>query len=511
MLFRKTVSLCLMGAIILSNTGCYQGVTDLDALRIENLERDLSLIYQDVDLPYEVLTLDEIIDIGLTRNLDLLVKELEYEYRKETASQSRLKMLPALTATGELSGRTENTGSFSQSLVPGVPPAPASISSTQHTETWNVNLIWNILDFGLSYYRARQDANRALATKLEYERLRQNLVLNIVTQYWKAVTSKRAITKSVSVISDAEKQQGNIQKQMTAKVISEIQGLRSQNQLLNIEIQLQVYQKEYHSARYQLMQLMGLPPCVNFEVADVEQFPTDVQLGEMCEMEDIALFNRPELYAADLDEKIMADEARLEMIQLLPNAELFGGPYHDTNKFLIHHNWQAAGVRASWNLLSLPQHIKGMRAGEARRDMSRESRIALSVGVLTQVYLSKLVYDDNLEQYLLAYELADVNYRMLGAAENERKQGKLHDADILHYRAEALLSEINAMKAYVDLQSALEQLNNAMGMPLYFRNTYVPAVLHCHEIYGERPYFIEEPIPEPFEETPWVTPIGTQR
>ena len=87
-------------------------------------------------------------------------------------------------------GRDKNTASFSESLIPGVPPAPLSISSETHIELANLEFTWNILDFGVAYYRARQELNGTLMEEMQYNRIRQNLILEVTKQYWKAALAK---------------------------------------------------------------------------------------------------------------------------------------------------------------------------------------------------------------------------------------------------------------------------------------------------------------------------------
>lgn len=443
---------------------------DVTQVREENLASDLYGVYCRAEVPDHCVTLDEILCIALDRNLDLLVKQWEYAVQYEVATRETLKMIPGLIFSGEHSYRNRNTASSSESLVSGVPPAPLSISSVQNVARWDVTGIWNLLDFGVSYYRSRQEVDRALMKCLEYERLRQNLVSDVVRNYWKAIAAKYAIDQSITVIERSIQQRGLLQSEMDKKIITSIQGLRNQNQLLNIQIQLQAYQREYHAAIAELTQRMGLPPCTTICLAEVCEFPTELDLCDICELEMTALRNRPELYSGDTEEMIWVNEVYAEILQMLPGLSLFYGTYYDNNRFLLFNNWLYMGARASWNLFSIPQHWVASEVAVERQGLTQASRMALSVAIVTQVRLAYLVYFDNRDQYLLAKELEVVNRKMLNAANDERKQGKLNEADILRYEAEALFSGINARKAYADMQDSLEKLNNALGMPRYFQN-----------------------------------------
>lgn len=440
--------------------------------RQRNSQMDQDWLYSNIDLPNRPLTLDDLVEIAMQRNLNLLVKDQEYQIQQEVASRARFRMLPSIKFNFEESGRNENTASFSQSLQPGVPPAPLSISSDQHIQRWDMNLVFNLLDFGLSYFRHRQECDRTMIAQLEYQRLKQNVVVDVTRQFWKGVAAKMAMQQSTGLIDKSELQQNNLRRQMESKVISEIQGLRNENQLINIHAQLQGYEKDYHSSIYELAILMGMPPSVDFELAGVTELETNAVIGNLEELEQFALLNRPELFSADLDYKIRTDEVRAAILQMFPGVELFGGPYHDSNSFLLFNNWLAAGVRATWNLLDAPGFAQEKIIGDSRKILARKNRLQLSIGIMSQVHLAYHVYQDNLQSYMLAKDLESVNRRLLLAAQNEQKQGKLHEADIIKYEAELLFSAINTLKSYGEMENALEQLNNSLGMPLYFRNSF---------------------------------------
>ena len=165
----------------------------LNARREANALRDLSILLDNSELPCEKLTLADVIEIALKKNVDLQVKAFEYAVQYEASTGECLKMLPNLIANGEWYYRNRNTGSFSESLLAGVPPAPPSISSEQHEARTDLTISWNLLDFGLAYFRSRQERNKAYVLQLEYERLRQNLIVDITRQYWKAIAARKAM------------------------------------------------------------------------------------------------------------------------------------------------------------------------------------------------------------------------------------------------------------------------------------------------------------------------------
>ena len=445
---------------------------DWDCRRAQFIVADVDRIYSDIELPNRPLTFDDVIAVAMQRNMSLEVKKQEYRIQQEAITRERYRMLPQVRGSFEFSGRTENTASFSQSLIPGVPPAPLSISSEQHTARWEASAVFNLLDFGLSYYRYQQEENKLLIAQLEYEKLQQNLIVDIMRQYWKTIIAEHAVKRSKVVVEKTLEQQATIERQMNERLISEIQGLRNQNILLTILQQLLAYEKEYHNAKTELSLLMGLPPDIEYELAAIDQYNITAIIDEIEELETMALNRRPELRNADVEQEIRSSEVRTALMQLLPGVELFGGPSHDSNSFLLHNNWLSAGLRAIWNLLDAPGIMQEKRVAQERLELAKRNRLALSIGVISQVYLAYIVYQDNMEAYILSKEIETVNRRMFNAAQSEHRQGKIHEADILRYQADALFTEVAALKAYGELQNSLEHLNNAMGCPLHYQNAY---------------------------------------
>lgn len=467
------------GILLLLLSGCVCRIGDIQQLRRQNLQSEYHCFYPECEDCIKELSLDEVISIAHNRNLDLLVKERELAIQKATELRDVLRLLPSLTYDGELSRRSNNTGSSSQSLLPGVPPAPPSISSEQHTARHELVFTWNLLDFGISYYRARQEANRTLMFALEYQKVEQDLILDIVKQYWKAVVSRHGMRKAEEILAKAQESKELFTKQIEAKILSKLDGLTTKNLLIDIEIQLNNYKRAYYDAKIALALHMDLHPSANFDVKEIDEFPILEDLADPCQLEEIALTHRPELYVRDVDEKIALDEVRASLLESLPGISLFTGSYYNDNKFLIHNFWQKTGIEAARNLLSLPFNYRNSIVAKGKKMHVRQQRIAVSVGVISQVHLAHLMYQDNLRNYNLYKELYGVKEELFDVAKNLYEEGEYHIVEALHYRSDALLAEIQSLRAYGELQISLEHLNNSLGVPRYFRSDVGGGLLSC--------------------------------
>jgi hypothetical protein len=245
-----------------------------------------------------------------------------------------------------------------------------------------------------------------------------------------------------------------------------MQGLVNENRLIDLQIKLFAFENEFKSAITELSALMGLPPgnCLELATGEFE----DIDIGDLCinEFEKMALRYRPELYAQEMQYTIDAEEVKASMIEMLPNARLFASIWHDDDMFIYVNDWFKFGTTLSWNLLQLPAKWANSDSLDTRSQISWETRLSMSMGVLTQVHLSYINIQESKVQYSLAKDLYKVKHRQLEVANVLERSGELSIDDVLVFEVESLFARVNAIKAFSNLQIALEQLGNSVGRPM---------------------------------------------
>ena len=328
---------------------------------------------------------------------------------------------------------------------------------------------------------ACQEQEKAISQYMQYIRIKQNLIVEVYKSYWKAITARKAADDSRAVLELAATLQEAYQRQIDDRIISQVQGLRVEDQIVAIQLKLYNFDLLYDTARAELAALMGMPADVCFDLAPADFSPIP-DIDDVCELEEAALMNRPELYAADMDVNISCDDVKAAMIQILPSPQLFDGYHRNIDRFLLHHNWTYVGIIAAYNLLSLPQHIYDVRSTQMELEKSKEARLALSVGILAQVHLSYLKYLDASRSYKLHQSQFDVRDRLLVATKGTFENGEFNIADLLTAESEALTGEIDALQAYGDLRLAVEQINNTIGLPLYYNSDVPPMLVDPEEL-----------------------------
>ncbi|MBA3958038.1 MAG: TolC family protein [Parachlamydiaceae bacterium] len=447
--------------------GCsHKEIPSLVQTRDDHAICDLDYIYSTIDIPCEPLTLKGIIDIAWRHNWDVLAKELEWAVQREVTTREMLRMLPSFTFNGEWSHRNKRTASRTQ-LIPSGIRTPPSIGSEQRVRAWDATLSFKVIDFALAYYQSQESSWRALGLYMQYARLKQNMILEIYKSYWKAMSARWGAKKSQEILALIAEYREKFDREMDARYISRVPGLRIEDQMLNFQVQLYSFEFTYQNAKAELAALMGIPADVQFELAEVEMdaFP---ELEPIEELEQIALRSRPELYNSDFEENISTEQVRQAVIRTFPSTEIFKSYRTNLDRFLVHHHWIVTGLRVAWDLLSVPQHIFDIKAAQLGRDRAYVARLALSVGVMTQVNIAYFDYLNISEQYKIREDIYNVRTRLADASWMEFYRGEFNMVDVILSRASAIQGGVDAISAYGQKQIALEQVNNSIGQPLRF-------------------------------------------
>ena len=242
-----------------------------------------------------------------------------------------------------------------------------------------------MLDFGVSYFRAKQQADQYLIAEERRRRVIQNILQDTRASYWRAVGAQR-LARDAEVLGERAKSALERSREAEAQgLLPPRDALNYQRMLLDAVALLASRRQELEFAKRELAALMNVTPGTDFTVVEgVEPALMPVPFN-IAELEEVALSNRPELREEDFRMRITADEARRQLVTLLPGISFTAGAQYDSNKYLYNNNWIESGVRVSFNLmkaLSYPA-MKDVQEAQKRNDQAR--RLALSMAILTQV------------------------------------------------------------------------------------------------------------------------------
>jgi outer membrane protein TolC len=412
------------------------------------------------------ITLEDAIARALKYNLDNRLKLMEEALSVRQLNMANFNLLPKLTANAGYSMRDNEAGSSSMDLTNGNRLPLSSTSQDKSHTTTDLTLSWNILDFGVSYFQAKQQADQGLVLQERRRKVVQTMIQQVRQTYWQAVGAQLLENKVNTVISSAEQALTNSRTIETERLRSPLESLNYQRQMLDMLRQLESIRDELTQAKLRLASLMNLPPNADYTVVIPTQLDVPTVTAELGKMEELALLNRPELMEASYNERISVLETRKAIARLFPGVEFSAGVNTDSNSFLVNNQWNAAGVRVGWNLLNLLNmgNIRGM--AKAQLDVSRNQRLALNMAVLTQVHVAYRDYLGRKHQYERNADMFDVDQRILMHTRNAANSTTDSRLQEIRAGASALMSELRQYQSYGALQSSYGQILATMGVDL---------------------------------------------
>ena len=229
--------------------------------------------------------------------------------------------------------------------------------------------------------------------------------------------------------------------------------------------QLQDLRAQLVLAKTELAALMNLPLDRPFTLADPARdgfaVPTiAVQPGQL---EELALSYRPELREESYQRRISADETRKAIARMLPGIELDAGFRYDSNSFLLNNDWYEASLQITWNLMNLLSGPSSVRFAEAQEELVETRRQALSMAVLTQLYVAWIGYRDALARYETAADLLALDTEILTQRQREAQTGRTGSLPVIQAELDQLVATLRRDLAYADVQNAAGNVFLAVG------------------------------------------------
>ncbi|SOD90760.1 TolC family protein [Caenispirillum bisanense] len=467
---------------VLALTACVSPEPYTEAENQARAEADLAAMFQDQDPVTAPISLEEAVARALKFNLDRRLKLMEEAVSRRELDVAEMSLLPNLAASAGYFGRSNYDASVNKTLTgPNAGQTGNTYTTSDEKAFGTANLVvsWNVLDFGISYIRARQQADQALIVSERRRQVVQNVVQDVRAAYWRAAAADRILKRLDALLPDVQRAVADAEAAVTQRIGPQLDALEYQRSMLEAERQLKALRSQMQQARTELATLMNLRPGTPFDIA-AAQAPTPDEVptlpADLDTLELAALANRSETRGEAYQLRINENESWVAMLRMLPGLELTSSLDYSANKFLLNDTWASGGVELTWNLLNLFAGPRAIKLAESQELLSQVRRHALSMAVLSQVNVANLAYKSAVEDYQLASRLADVELRIaqqLEAGGLAQQQGL---RAVVRGRIGAALAELRRDMAYADMQAAWGRMFATVGAdPL-------PAALAEHSV-----------------------------
>ncbi len=478
-------------AVAISGCSITPNIVSSDQLVVTAAE-DMELLSRDQAVEGAV-TLNEAIARAVLNNREKKLKALEAALAQGQIELVQHEMLPSMTASAGYSKSSEYSASASVNFTDGNPdPLGAnpsySVSQDKERNSHDVTFSWSVLDFGLSYVRAKQHADRYMITKERERKVAHNITQDVRAAYWRAVSAERLLTKINPLIEQAGQALKDSREVENQLLRAPMEALYYQRDLLDILRALQSLRQDLMSSKAELAGLMGLKPGSVFALSDVANpnFTVPELAVDLKQMEELALAQRPELVETHYQKRISVADTRAAMLSMLPNLNLTAGVYQDSNDYLLNQDWTSMGAQIGWNLFDVFKVGAERRMAKTREALVEEQRLAASMAVLTQVHLSRIRYEQARKSFALAGEYLGVAERIGEQTRNSAQSQRASSLDLIRESLNTVLAELRRDVAYADLQNSYGRVYVTMGMDLLPENYNEVSLNDLSEQIGQR-------------------------
>lgn len=423
--------------------------------------------------PARAIGLHEAMARALKYNLDFRVEQMQQALRVAELDLSHWSLLPEVVANSGYAARNNYSASSSREVLPGDVLAPTtqlrnSTSQEKHIRSADIGFSWNVLDFGLSYIRARQAADKVLIAEEMKRKVIQRVIEDVRTAYWRAVSAERLMRRLSGLEHRTERALGDARQLYDTRQTSPITALTYERELVEIKRTIKELERDLKVAKSQLGALMNLKPETPFAlvVPPRSSRAPGLTMG-LHEMIDVALRFRSELREVAYRRRINDHEADAALLELLPGFELYANANQNSNDFLLHNSWHNWGFKAAWNLLKVFQYPARRGVVELQDATLHERELAVTMAVMTQVHVSRIRYLHMREELATSDEYLDVQRRLLKQMRVEAQADRISEQTLIREEMNTLVAEVKHDIAFAAVQTAYANLFASMGLDPY--------------------------------------------
>lgn len=432
--------------------GCALKPQPLDSAQSSQFVADIrTALAADTDAVHQPLDLYAAMARAIRHNQELKVEEMNRLLGEAQNGLQSAEMLPRLVASAQ-AGRRSNINS------------EAGYSKGNLQRTGDLTFSWNILDLGVSYYRALQASDRALIAAEQYRKAAHQIMEETRAAFWRALALQRLDAALGAQAGGFSTALGNTTRLVESGLADPIEALGAQRELLLIQRDIDLQRRALVGAEEQLRALINYPPGVPLKLVD-SGTPPIAAIGpvSVTEIADFALNNRPELKQAAYEMRITAQDAKIAFLELFPSVNLAAGAMLDQNPLLLHNGWTSVATQASWQLIRILQYPVRSAAIEAKSDVDRQKALAYAVAIIMQSEISLARLKQAQAEYRTQSQMSEVQRRLRGHTEHLASVGRVGQTNLTRERMNSVLAEARRLAAYGEVQGAYAGVIRSMG------------------------------------------------
>lgn len=464
---RPLVGLGVASAILLLG-GCASLAPDpLEPTEIiATATADAQALSRDIEPLTGPLTLEGAIARAIKYNADRRLRVMEEAVAYGTFEVGNFDLLPKLVASAGYRDRDSDLITRSRDSVTGAPSlANPFISSSRQATTTDLGFSWSLLDFGQSYFAAKQNADRVLVANERRRKALHTLIQDVRTAFWRVTSAQKLGATLRANIAEAESALLDAQKAEDERLRSPLEPLRFQRHVLENLRLLETIAQELSTARIELASLTNLPLTQDLQVAEAGAGINTAWLDIPVEkMEEQAILRNADLREGIYNARIARQETRRVLLKLFPGLSFNYSQKTSDDSYLINQKWNETGAQISFNLLGLLALPAQMRLADAGVALADQKRMTTQMAIMTQLHIARLQYSNAAHQFKRADSIANVDIRIAEHITNQAMAEKQTKLDRVSQQTATILSQLRRYQALSNAQGAASKLQATLGM-----------------------------------------------
>jgi outer membrane protein TolC len=339
------------------------------------------------------------------------------------------------------------------------------ISQDRDHTVGSLGLSWNMLDLGMGYYGARQQADRFLIASEKRRKAMHLLMQDVRTAFWRAVSAQKLQADVHAATVVAEEALFDSRQAETERLRNPLDALRYQRQVLENLRLLEAIEQELSTAQTELAALINAPIGMPITLVEPEfALDRDALDVPVATMEEIAMTANADVREQHYNARIAREETRKTLVRLFPSLNFSYAVNYDTDSYLVNRQWNEAGVQLLFNLFNLltgPTQFKLAEAGVALGD---QRRVSAQMAVLAQVHLARQQLANAQHQFERADAIWQIDHRISEHMDNREAIQVQSKLDRVANQTTTILSLLRRYQALAQAQTAEARLQATLGV-----------------------------------------------
>lgn len=390
-------------------------------------------------LPSGELELGQALIRALARNTEYRIRSLELAIATGNRKLANIEMLPNLTAQAGYRSRSNELASSSNSVLSGEASLEPSVSSDKYSHSYSLELGWNMLDFGMQYFRAREFAEQELIAGQERRRVMNEITRDLV-HAWSLAVSLNQLKPQVDevrlAVNDALRQSDIIVKQ---RLRDPVDVLEYRKALFLVLKRLDRLVSDMEQAQADLARILKLPPGQHYKLASSPVALPELPQASLDGWQLLALSQRPEMLAAEYQSRIAKINSRKMWMDFLPSIGATYSANYDSNSYLVNNRWDEFGAGVSWNLMRFAAMPGAYRNAKLAEELAEAKASAQALAVVSQVALAFKSLEHTRYANCISQGLVDVDDRRLVLMQARQSAATIDRLTVIRARVDNLL------------------------------------------------------------------------